>query len=114
MKTGPRRLRLVAGVVVLLILAFIGLVLSPSYAANWKLQRYITQLTGNPPAAAPAESIRAAIVNKAASLGLPVRSNDVHVEVSPGAVRVDVLYVVRKDIAGYTVDLHFRPAAGGK
>jgi hypothetical protein len=101
-------------VVVLLILAFIGLVLIPSYTANWKLQRYITQLSENPPAAAPAESIRAAIVNKAASLGLPVRSDDVHVELSPGAVRVDVLYVVRIDIAGYTVDLHFRPAAGGK
>jgi hypothetical protein len=59
------------------------------------------------------ESIRAAIVNKAASLGLPVRSDDVHVEVSLGAVRVDVLYVVRVGVSGYTVDLHFRPAAGG-
>jgi hypothetical protein len=112
-KTGPRRLRLVAGVVVLLILAFIGLVLSPSYAANWKLQRFISQLSQNPPAAAPVESIRAAIVNKAAALGLPVRSDDVHVEVSLGAVRVDVLYVVRAGVGGYTVDLHFRPAAGG-
>jgi len=112
-KTGPRRLRLAAGVVVLLLLALIGLVLSPSYAANWKLQRYISQLSQSPPASAPAESIRAAIVNKAASMGLPVHSDDVHVEVSRGAVRVDVLYVVRVDIAGYTVDLHFRPAAGG-
>ena len=113
MKTGPRRLRLVAGVVVLLILALIGLVLIPSYAANWKLQGYVSQLSRNPPAAAPAESIRAAVVNKASSLGLPVRSDDVHVEVSQGAVRVDVLYIVRVDVAGYTVDLHFRPAAGG-
>jgi hypothetical protein len=108
----PRRLRLVAGVVVLLILALIGLVLSPSYAANWKLQRYIAELSKNPPTAAPVESIRAAIVNKAGALGLPVRSGDVHVEISQGAVRVDVLYVVRVDVAGYTVDLHFRPAAG--
>ena len=113
MKTGPRRLRLAAGVVVLLILAFIGLVLSPSYVANRKLQRYISELSQNPPAAAPAESVRAAIVNKAASLGLPVRSDDVHVEVSPGGVRIQVLYLVRVDVAGYTVDLHFRPAAGG-
>lgn len=112
MNPGPRRLRLVAGVVVLLILAFIGLVLIPSYSANWKLQRYISQLSENPPAAAPEESIRAAIINKAATLGLPVRSDDVHVEISPGAVRVEVLYVVRVDVAGYTVDLHFRPAAG--
>ena len=97
----------------LLALALFGLVLIPSYAANWQLQRYIALLSENRPAAAPAESIRAAVVNRAASLGLPVRSDDVHVEFSPGAVRVDVLYVVRVDVAGYTVDLHFRPAAGG-
>jgi hypothetical protein len=109
--TSLRWLRTAAGVVVLLILAFIGVLLVPSYVANWKLQRFIADISENPPAAAPAESIRAAVVNKASALGLPVRSNDVHVEASPGAVRVEVLYVVRVDVAGYAVDLHFRPAA---
>ena len=112
MSTGPRRLRLAAGLVVLLLLAFIAFSLSPSYVANWQLQRFISQLSQEPPT--NADSIRAAIVNKAASLGLPVRSGDVHVDDSPGTVRIDVLYAVRVDIAGYTVDLHFRPAASGE
>jgi hypothetical protein len=29
------------------------------------------------------------------------------------SVRIDVLYIVHFDFAGYSVDLHFRPAAGG-
>jgi len=29
------------------------------------------------------------------------------------SVRIDVLYIVHVDFAGYSVDLHFRPAAGG-
>lgn len=111
MNPQPRWLRAVAGVIVLLMLATVGVLLVPSYVANWKLQRYLSDLTENP-SAASVESIRPAVVNKAASLGLPVHSNDVHVEVSPGAVRVQVLYVVRVDVAGYAVDLHFRPAAG--
>jgi hypothetical protein len=41
-----------------------------------------------------------------------VNSDDVHVDVAQGAVRIDVLYIVHVDVAGYTVDLHFRPAAG--
>jgi hypothetical protein len=37
----------------------------------------------------------------------------VRVTADDGAVRIDVLYVVHVDMAGYTVDLHFRPTAGG-
>ena len=29
-----------------------------------------------------------------------------------GAVKIDVLYIVHVDLAGYTVDLHFRPSGG--
>ena len=39
-------------------------------------------------------------------------SNDVQITQSNNAIRIDVLYLVRVDVAGYTVDLHFRPAAG--
>ena len=32
--------------------------------------------------------------------------------IAQGAVKIDVLYIVHVDVAGYTIDLHFRPAAG--
>jgi hypothetical protein len=111
---GARLLRVAAGVVVLLVLAGIGVVLIPPYIANWKLQRYVNELIDDPATASqPPDAVRARIVNRAASLGLPLHSDDVQVSPSRNALRIDALYVVHVDIAGYSVDLHFRPAAGG-
>lgn len=105
--------RLIAGAIVLLILLTIGVVLVPPYAANWELQSYVNDLAEDSATGKrPAEAVRVQVVNKAAALGLPVRDDDVHVATSQGAVKIDVLYIVQINIAGYTVDLHFRPTAG--
>ena len=64
-------------------------------------------------ASLPPDTIRERVVNRAAALGLPVHSADVQVKQVHNAIRIDVLYVVHVDVATYTVDLHFRPAAGG-
>jgi len=105
--------RLIAGAAVLLILAVVGVLLIPPYAANWRLQSYVNDLVDDPATAKlPAEAVRTRVLNQAAGLGLPVHGDDVHVGVTQGALRIDVLYIVHVDVAGYTIDLHFRPAAG--
>jgi hypothetical protein len=105
--------RLIAGVAVLLILIVVGVLLVPPYAANWQLQSFINDLADDPSAGKnSAEALRTRVLNEAAGLGLPVHSDDVHVGISQGAVKIDVLYIVHVDIAGYTIDLHFRPTAG--
>jgi hypothetical protein len=105
--------RLIAGVLVLLILIVVGAFLVPPYAANWRLQSYLNDLADDPSVAkTSAETVRTKVLNEAAGLGLPVHSEDVRVGVSQGTVSIDVLYIVHVDIAGYTIDLHFRPAAG--
>jgi hypothetical protein len=87
--------------------------LVPPYTANWRLQNYVNDLAEDPGTAKlPPEAVRTRIVNEAARLGLPVHSEDVQVGVTDGAVKIDVLYIVHVEVAGYTVDLHFRPAAG--
>lgn len=97
----------------LLILIVLGVVLFPPYAANWRLQNYVNDLVDDPATAKlPAEAVRTRILNQAAGLGLPVHGENVHVGVTEGAVKIDVLYIVHVDLAGYTVDLHFRPEAG--
>ncbi|MBZ5608517.1 MAG: DUF4845 domain-containing protein [Acidobacteriia bacterium] len=112
--TLARRLRMAAGLAVLLALAAIAIVLVPPYVANWKLQRYVNELLDDPATASqPPETVRSRIVSKAASLGLPLHSEDVQVTPSGKALRIDALYVVHVDIAGYSVVLHFRPAGGG-
>ncbi len=105
--------RVIAGAAVLLILVGLSVLLIPPYVANWRLQSYVSDLADDPATAKqPAGVVRARVVNGAASLGLPLHSEDVHVTVSDGAVRIDVLYMVHVDVAGYTIDLHFRPTAG--
>ncbi|HYK17924.1 MAG TPA: hypothetical protein VEV37_07875 [Bryobacteraceae bacterium] len=109
-----RLVRVTAGVLVLAALTLVGAVLIRPYAANWKLQRYLNDLTDDPATAGqPPESTRSKIVEKASALGLPLSREGVQVTPSQNALRIDALYVVHVDIAGYTVDLHFRPAAGG-
>jgi hypothetical protein len=91
----------------------LGVLLVPPYTANWRLQSYVNDLVDDPGTAKlPAEAVRTRVLNQAAGLGLPVHGEDVQVGVTDGVVKIDVLYIVHVDIAGYTVDLHFRPAAG--
>jgi len=109
-----RLLRVAAGILVLVGLAGVGLVLVPPYAANWKLQRYLNELIDDPATAGQSpDAVRAKVLSKASALALPLKSQDVQVAPSGNALRIDALYVVHVDIAGYSVDLHFRPAAGG-
>jgi hypothetical protein len=109
-----RVLRTIAGVAVLLVLAAIGVILTPPYVQNWKLQRYVNGLVDDPATAGqPSETIRDRVVSRAGALGIPVHPADVQVTRPQNAVRIDVLYIVHVDIAGYVVDLHFRPVAGG-
>jgi len=109
-----RWVRVIAGLAVLGALAAIAVVLIPPYAANWNLQRYVNALIDEPGVVArPPSAIQAQVAGKAASLGLPLHPEDIRVTLSGNAIKIDALYVVHVDIAGYTVDLHFRPAAGG-
>src|SRR5437763_13085171 len=100
--------RVAAGIAVLLGMVAIGVLLIPPYVENWKLQSFINQLAEDPAIAQkPPEMIQANIVDKAASLGLPVHTDDVHVTKDGDAFRIEVLYIVHIDLPIYTVDLHF-------
>jgi hypothetical protein len=107
-------LRKIAGVAVLVVLLAIGGMLMPPYIQNWKLQRYVNGLVDDPATASqPSDAIRDKVVLRGGALGLPIRSGDVQVSRPANSVRIDVLYIVHFDFAGYSVDLHFRPTAGG-
>lgn len=106
--------RTAGGIAVLLLLGFMGIRLTPPYFENWKLQQYVNDLAADPSRASqPPETIRANIVSEAAMLGLPVHDSDVRIGNPQNGLKIEVLYVVHVDLPGYSVDLHFRPAAGG-
>jgi hypothetical protein len=106
--------RRIAGAAILLILLTVGLLLIPPYMANWRLQNYVNDLADDPATAKePTGAVRTQVLSAAASLGLPVHTEDVHVDATEAGVKIDVLYIVHVDMAGYTIDLHFRPTGGG-
>ena len=105
--------RLIAGAAVLLILIGLGVVLIPPYATNWKLQSYVNTLADDASTSKRTEeSVRNQVISEAMTLALPVSGDDVHVAISQGTVKIDVLYIVQVNVLGYAIDLHFRPAAG--
>ncbi len=113
MKLDGQTGRMIAGVAVLAMLVFVGVLLIPPYVDNWKLQRYLNDLDADASTGQKSvDVIRANVVNKAGELGLPVHNEDVRIARSEdGVVKIEVLYVVHVGVSVYTVDLHFRPAA---
>jgi hypothetical protein len=58
--------------------------------------------------------LRVDIMNKASELGLPVKAGQVRIRRSGGQLRIEIFYLTPVDLVLYTVDLHFRPRAGGR
>ena len=101
--------RRLAGIVVLVALAAIGAVLLVPYGKNFQFQNALDDIVSK---ATNANALQAATVDKAASIGIPLKASDVKVIPTPsGGFKVDVVYLVRVDVGFYAVDLHFHPAA---
>jgi len=106
------RLRIAVAVLILGILAAFGARLLPVYLDNMKLQSYVAGMAQNEEARTrPDEAIQVDVLEKAASLGLPVKADNVHIKRSGDGMRIDVRYIVRVDLPLYTVDLHFYPGS---
>jgi hypothetical protein len=103
--------RIAAAVVILAVLGIFAVALGPVYYHNLQLQSFVGGLTQSVPEGTQSDdSLRAAVLDKARQLNLPVREDNVHVVHSSEGTRVDVRYFVRVTLPGYTVDLHFHPA----
>ncbi len=99
--------------VLLGVFVYITASLAPYFIANLRLQRYVEEITrGADVATWPPERVQGQVVERARKLGLPVQASDVHVETVQTAMRVTVRYLVRVDLPGYTVKLHFAPSGG--
>jgi hypothetical protein len=106
-------LRIGAAALIVAGLVAAAVLMLPPYFQNLEFQRYLEQVTQQVDAATyPPELVRAQVLNKAAGMGLPVRGDQVAVELAGGGYRIRVLYVRRVDLFLYTVDLHFRSTAG--
>lgn len=109
------RWRIAAGALVIAGLGLFGVLLAPVYLRNFELQSYVDRMTHSVESRTQSDDVlRTRVLEKAASLGLPVKEDNVHIRRTGNRMRVDVRYVVRVDLPLYTVDLHFYSGAGSK
>ena len=102
------RWRLAAGILVLAALALFAAVLTPIYVRSFQFHRFVSSLTHNVETRGRADdALRDAVLAKARSLSLPVTASNVQIIRTGGEVRIVVRYVVKVDLPGYTVELHF-------
>src|SRR5947209_6430273 len=101
-----------AGVFVLVMLALFGVVLVPVYYRSFQFQRFVSAATHRVENQTRSDDlVREWVLDKAASLDLPVKAADVHIKRPPEGLQIEVRYAVRVDLPGYTVNLHFYPGA---
>ena len=109
------RWRIAAACLVLALLAGLSVVLAPIYYNNLQIQHSVAETTRDAASQTkPDDAIRLVIVKRAQELDLPVKADNVHIDRSEQRLRVDVRYFVRVSLPGYTVDLHFHPAASSQ
>lgn len=106
-----RFLRVSFGAAILLALAAFAVLLTPVYYRNLRFTRDLKDLASNPEIQAD-PALRAAVVERAGRLGLPVREGDVALRRSGDRVRIEVNYQVPVDLPVYSVSLHFHPVGG--
>src|SRR5579871_660262 len=96
-------------------LALFGAKVGPIYIHSLELQNFVGSLTARPENLSQAdETLRGQVLERAQALSLPVQPENVKIVRREGTVRIDIRYIVRVDLPGYTVDLHFYPGAGSR
>lgn len=104
--------RMAAGVLVLLVLLLFGVELIPVYYHAFQFQRFVSATTKSVENQTKSDDLlRDWVLDKAASLNLPVKADDVRIKRWPEGMQIEVRYAVRVDLPGYTVNLHFFPGA---
>jgi len=107
--------RIALGAAVLLVLLALGAALTPVYLHNLEFQRYVSALADDSKTRNRNDSlIRSSLVDKADSLQLPVRFENIQIARTDEAVRITVKYAVHVNLVVYAVDLHFYPGAGSR
>jgi len=112
-RVAPWRLGVAA--LILAALAYFAAIFAPIYFRNLQLQSYVAEVAGKQGnQTRPDDLLRTWVLDKAARLELPVKADNVQISRLGEKLRIEVRYIVRVDLPGYTVDLHFYPGAGSR
>lgn len=105
---GVPKWRLAAGILVLAVLGLFAAVLTPVYVRAFEFREFVSGLTHDADTRDSSDdAFLRMVLAKSRSLNLPVTASGVQIIRSGGDVHIDVRYMVRVDLPGYTVELHF-------
>ncbi len=83
-----------------------------AYELHDDLQEIVIQaMAGQRPSA---DAVRNAVLAKAAELDLPVKSDNVKIEISLSKITISLDYTVPVDLSIYTLNLRFTPSADNR
>ena len=109
------RWRIAAALVVVAGLLLYAARFAPIYLHNRQLQNFVAQIAAQPGSTAKSDDLlRTWVLDRAHALDLPVKPGDIKILRSGRGLRIDIRYIVRVTVPGYTVDLHFYPSAGSQ
>lgn len=89
--------------------------LAPVYLEDWNLRQYMRSLARNPVSIRTGDDeLKIQVVQRARSLRLPLRPQDVTVAHPQGRLELQTKYAVEMDFPLYQVDLHFHATASSR
>lgn len=108
--------KMIFTIVVLLALVFSTAKILPVYVRAYELHDHLNEIViqamaGQRPSA---DAVRNAVLAKAAELDLPVKRDDVKIEISLSKITISLDYTVPVDLSVYTLNLHFTPSADNR
>ena len=111
--------KLIFGLFVIALCVYLGAELIPVYYANYELQDLIkTEATLQTYTTKPEAEIQDGIYKKAQDLRIPLDKNQIKVQrhgfTGTGSLSIDAPYMVRVDLPGYPLDLHFDPSTSNQ
>lgn len=113
MTSAGRALRVAAAVAILALSAAAAVVLAPVYYRSVEFGRALQAIARDAESSRqPDDAVRAAVLDHAARLSLPIDAAALVLDRAAGSLRIDVNYRVPVDVVVYTVDLHFHSHAG--
>jgi len=113
------RIKLIAGILVIVASAYVGAELIPPYFSNYQFEDAVkTEALQSTYTPKTEDAIRETIFKKAQDLEIPVTRDDIKVQRTgpqgTGSVIIETQYTVHVDLPGYPLDLHFNLSTKNK
>ena len=113
------RIKLIAGILVIVASAYVGAELIPPYFSNYQFEDAVkTEALQSTYTPKTEDAIRETIFKKAQDLEIPVTRDDIKVQRTgpqgTGSVIIETQYTVHVDLPGYPLDLHFNRSTKNK